>query len=424
MASFFKEIWVARCSMLMGDIMIEEIVYRQGKHTIQAVDKVCHRCLGHNLSVSENEHVYCEECSTNRVMADFLFLNRIERQRQFKKHRLKLPFTLSPPQVLGQAFIEKCYKDGDQGFLHAVCGAGKTEMSLSTILKALNEGKSIAFIIPRVEIIKQLIKRFRGYFPKTNICGLFQNQGFDESADIYISTPQQLIRFYDEFDLMFIDEADAFPIYQNDYLNRLVEKARKKEGVMIYISATRPAQYVDKIEKGLFKYCLIPERYHQKDLIVPVFKMYRYLYSNQLLLDIRMYDKSKEKLLIFFPSIHLMSRYHYFLTSKGFNTLMISSHTTYKKDILKSFVGGGSNILLTTTLLERGVTFKRCDVFVFESDHPIFNKDTLVQIAGRVGRDAVYHKGKIVLYSRFISPAMTGALEDITYWNQMADHDM
>lgn len=398
--------------------MIEEIVYRQGKNTIKAVDKVCHRCMGEHLILAENEHIYCEECSKQRVMADFILLNRSVRQRKIKHHRLKLPFDLSPPQLLGQAFIESCVSRSQKGFLHAVCGAGKTEMSLSSILMALNDGKSIAFIIPRVEIIKQLIGRFKTYFPKTNICGLYQDQVFDEGADIYISTPQQLIRFYDEFDLMFIDEADAFPFYQNAYLNRLVEKALCKAGVIIYISATKPDGYTKLIEHGDLDYCLIPERYHQKDLVVPSFRLYTYLYSSQLLLDIGHYLKSDDKCMIYFPSIHLMTRYHYFLSSKGFQSSMISSKTLDKKQVLKNFIKGSFKILLTTTLLERGVTFKRLDVFVFEADHAIFDKDTLIQIAGRVGRDETYHQGVLRFYSRFKTQAMIEAKEDIMGWNK------
>ena len=47
-------------------------------------------------------------------------------------------------------------------------------------------------------------------------------------------------------------------------------------------------------------------------------------------------------------------------------------------------------LLLTTTILERGVTFPNLDVAVFGAEDRIFTESALVQIAGRVGRSAKY----------------------------------
>src|SRR5699024_12687424 len=43
-----------------------------------------------------------------------------------------------------------------------------------------------------------------------------------------------------------------------------------------------------------------------------------------------------------------------------------------------------TRVLLTTTILERGVTFKNLDVIVVGAE--MFNSDSLVQICGRTGR--------------------------------------
>ena len=47
-------------------------------------------------------------------------------------------------------------------------------------------------------------------------------------------------------------------------------------------------------------------------------------------------------------------------------------------------------ILLTTMILERGVTFERISVIVLGADHPVFTKSSLVQIAGRADRKGPY----------------------------------
>jgi len=404
--------------------MIEKISYVNHTHSIKAVDKRCNRCLGHDLIVAENQHIYCEECSKQSTMSDHLFLNRYERPRINKHHKLYLPFELSDQQMKGQCFIQTCYDNNKDGFLHAVCGAGKTEMTLETIRQLLNRGQSLAFVIPRVQVIKQVIKRFKAYFKHTNICGLYQGQTMDESADIYVSTPQQLIRFYQEFDLIIIDEADAFPFYQNQYLHRLVEKALKPKGIKIYVSATLPKDYQHMIESKGLDYCLIPERFHGHDLIIPEFKKYTYLYSDDILDAIQTYTTNKKRLLLYFPSIHLMTRYHYFLSQKGFDCQMVSSKTKFSHTIIRDFSKQVFSILLTTTILERGVTFPNCDVFVLETDHPIFDRDTLIQIAGRVGRDRVFYRGLLVFYSRFLTKAMKATKAELRAFNRLKANDL
>ena len=404
--------------------MIEKIIYRNNTNAIRAVEGICNRCMSDKIIIAENDHRYCEDCYNNREMSDYLYLDRYERNRDFKKHILNLNFDLSESQIKGAKFVKNCYLNKENGYLHAVCGAGKTEMCLETILDCLNDRKSIAFIIPRVEIIKQLHERFSSYFPKTTICALYQDMIFNETADIYISTPQQLIKFYQEFDLVIIDEVDAYPYYKNKYLYRLVKKAIKASGVLIYISATMPDDYKKMIRSNKMKYCLIPNRFHQKDLVIPSFKKYQYIFSNQLLMAIGQYHTNKKRLLIYFPSIHLMSKFKWFLNKNKFGIDMISSQTIYKNEILKRFEYGENSILLSTTLLERGVTFSNCDVFIIEADNRIFDKDTLIQIAGRVGRDKNYTSGNLVFLSRYISNEMRQAKKELIRMNKVKNNDL
>ncbi|QWB99602.1 DEAD/DEAH box helicase family protein [Mycoplasmatota bacterium] len=404
--------------------MIEKISYKKNKHSVLAVEDKCNRCLSKHIVIAENNHYYCEDCYENRIISDHLYLERYERIRKSVGHQLSLSFALSESQIKGSNFINDCYVNKNQGYLHAVCGAGKTEMSLHTIFQALKFGNSIVFVIPRVEIIKQLYQRFMNYFPKSNICPLYQDMPFDESADLYISTPQQLIKFYKEFDLMFIDEVDAFPYYRNKHLHRLVNKSLKDSGVLIYISATLPSDYKQMIDREEMQYCLIPNRFHGKDLVIPSFKKYAYMYSDKLLADILKYTVNQKKLMIYFPSINLMTRYKWFLEKNHIMCEMISSKTKYRNEPLRKFKNNDYHILLTTTLLERGITFSNCDVFVFESDHHVFNKDTLTQIAGRVGRDQFFTSGNLIFYSRFITKDMIKARDEMTRMNRMKKNDM
>lgn len=54
--------------------------------------------------------------------------------------------------------------------------------------------------------------------------------------------------------------------------------------------------------------------------------------------------------------------------------------------------------LLTTTILERGITIANVQVAVVGAESPIFTADALIQIAGRVGRSELYPTGDVVFF--------------------------
>nr|WP_243681122.1 helicase-related protein [Lacticaseibacillus manihotivorans] len=51
-----------------------------------------------------------------------------------------------------------------------------------------------------------------------------------------------------------------------------------------------------------------------------------------------------------------------------------------------AFRSGQIQLMVTTTILERGVTIHRCAVIVLAADSPRFGSDALIQMAGRAGR--------------------------------------
>ena len=80
------------------------------------------------------------------------------------------------------------------------------------------------------------------------------------------------------------------------------------------------------------------------------------------------------------------------------------------------------DILITTTILERGVTFDYLDVLVFEANHKIFTKEALIQIAGRVGRKEYDYNGKVVFLADKINKNMRLAIKEINYMNNLAKY--
>lgn len=73
--------------------------------------------------------------------------------------------------------------------------------------------------------------------------------------------------------------------------------------------------------------------------------------------------------------------------------------------------------LVTTTILERGVTFPGIDVAVLGADEPVFSSSALVQIAGRVGRSAQRPTGLVDFWINEYSNSVKQAQLEIKTMN-------
>jgi competence protein ComFA len=77
-------------------------------------------------------------------------------------------------------------------------------------------------------------------------------------------------------------------------------------------------------------------------------------------------------------------------------------------------------MLLTTTILERGVTFPNIDVAVLGTEDRIFTESALVQIAGRVGRSAQFPNGDITFFHYGKTESMVKARRQTLKMNEEA----
>ena len=77
--------------------------------------------------------------------------------------------------------------------------------------------------------------------------------------------------------------------------------------------------------------------------------------------------------------------------------------------------------MITTTILERGVTFLDVFVYVIQAHHPVFNEASLIQIAGRVLRGAS-KEGKCYFYAPVRSEAVEKCLGKLNTMNTLAYH--
>ncbi|MEG0367633.1 MAG: helicase-related protein, partial [Coprobacillus sp.] len=77
------------------------------------------------------------------------------------------------------------------------------------------------------------------------------------------------------------------------------------------------------------------------------------------------------------------------------------------------------DVLVSTTLLERGVTIEDVQVIVYQADHVLFDERTLIQIAGRVGRKPKHPTGYIYFLSTDKTKGIKGCIQTIKRLNQM-----
>ncbi len=81
---------------------------------------------------------------------------------------------------------------------------------------------------------------------------------------------------------------------------------------------------------------------------------------------------------------------------------------------------GELDCLVTTTILERGVTFANIDVIVLGADDGVFSTAALVQIAGRAGRKATYPTGLVQFFADSQTQPIKEARRQIRFVNRKA----
>ena len=80
-----------------------------------------------------------------------------------------------------------------------------------------------------------------------------------------------------------------------------------------------------------------------------------------------------------------------------------------EKKKVAAFRKGEIPLLVTTTILERGVTVKNLQVAVLGAEEEIFSESALVQIAGRAGRSFEAPYGEVIYFHYGKTEAMVRA---------------
>ena len=355
---------------------------------------------------------YCRSCiAFKRVLVGEKFIAQAYSNLN-DKATYHLDYTLSFEQKEISKRIVNNYINQKNTVVQAVCGSGKTELVYDCICYALSKKEHVCFALPRRELAIEIYERLNNQFSNTKIALVHGGKTSELEGDIVICTTHQLYRYYQSFDLLIIDEIDAFPFYLNDVLKEIAYQSVK--GKMIFLSATLEKSDIDIIAD----FIVLNRRYHNYDLPVPKIKVYPFLIA--LIAGyrkIKAYKKENKLVLIFVPTIARTKVIKKYLSYLGLKTKLIHSKTKDKASVLELFKAQEIDALITTTLLERGITFSNVQVLVYDSEHQVFNHSTLIQIAGRVGRKPDYPSGDVIFYTSSKSQAMIKCIQKIKEMN-------
>lgn len=390
----------------------------------QSKKNVCNRCHNTNQSLFQSFNcarcnktcTYCRHCiRMGRVSScSELLLWVKQHARGANVHMFAWSGQLTSLQQKASEELLSSVEQNQSHLVHAVCGAGKTELLFPAIFASLQAGKRVCVAAPRTDVILELFPRFQKVFPNTTIHALYggapDQQGF---AELVLATTHQLYRFEQAFEVVFVDEADAFPYYADETLQKAVTKAAKQNAAIHYVTAT-PTKSLKTANKSI-----LTRRYHGQDLPVPRFESLwgyaRQLKKAKIPLKLQKWInekiETKTPFLIFLPTIKMLENF------PGQLPRVHAEHPDRKELVMqlreKKIPG-----LLTTTILERGVTIENVHVAVVGAEQPIFNSSALIQISGRVGRSAHYQDGDIVFFHHGISREMDKAQNAIEGWNR------
>ncbi|HZG76611.1 MAG TPA: DEAD/DEAH box helicase, partial [Paenibacillus sp.] len=319
---------------------------------------------------------------------------------------------------------------GGKFLLWAVTGAGKTEMMFPLVERTLGAGGRALVATPRKDVVLELMPRVKAAFPAARVVTLYG--GSEERWDagtITIATTHQLFRFREAFDLVVLDEIDAFPYHGDPQLAFAAEGACRRDGKFVLLSATPPADLRRAAARGGLPHAKVCVRFHGKPLPVPrrlAMPPLRRWAGSALPRPLReAVERSLRRgaqLFVFVPWIAAIEGVVRLLRG-AFPDVPIggtSSKDEERGDKVLSFRERALRIIVTTTILERGVTVPRTDVFVLDADSALFDGASLVQMAGRAGRKAEDPSGNVYFCSADWTKGQKDAIRDIRSMNELA----
>ncbi|PNQ82547.1 helicase-related protein [Paenibacillus sp. F4] len=315
--------------------------------------------------------------------------------------------------------------------LWAVTGAGKTEMMFPLLQYVLDHGGTVLVATPRRDVVLELAPRLAIAFPDVSMVTLYGGSAERwQRGQLTLATTHQLLRYRQAFDLVVIDEIDAFPYHNDPMLAFAARAVCKPKGKFIYLSATPPQFLQKEAAHGLLPHAKVPVRFHRHPLPVPfrlgAASVQHWLQKGRLPLSfiqrLRVSIQRGAQVFLFVTRIsHIQGLVKLLIKQLPDVPIAGTSSQDEERTVkVRLFRATEIRVLVTTTILERGVTVPRSDVYVLDADSSLFDEASLVQMAGRAGRSKDDPCGGVIFTSPQWTRGQKRAIRQIKRMNALA----
>ena len=312
------------------------------------------------------------------------------------------PLTLEQQQLSNQIL-----HGPQEMYISAVCGAGKTEATYAAIAVSVQQGKRVGFAVPRRELVLELGSRLQAAFPKLAVTLVYGGHSHALDGDIIALTTHQIARYQGKFGLLILDEYDAFPFHKNASL--LGYARLSTAGRALYLSAT--------FSKTVIKnhaVATLNRRHHGVPIPIPkVIVGYTPGLIQALKRFLQHHLSLQHPVIIYVPTRRRAEQLGKILQMIHADTLILHSQSLLREQVFRMAQMGRFSWLVSTSILERGITIDGLQVVIWEANHPIYDEATLTQMVGRVGRTVEHSFGEVMMLSQTQSVAMMNVVKEL-----------
>lgn len=376
---------------------------------LQFVSEACHQDERHSAGVNRRRR-----CADNAVSATH-----------------SLPLTPAQQRAAEAAFQFVKRRSEPIMLMWAVTGAGKTEMTFNVIAHVLSCGGRVAVATPRKDVVDELAPRFREAFPQVRVVKLHGDSGETwHEGELVIATTHQLWRWYCAFNLIVVDEVDAFPYRHDATLQAGLRRALTVGGQQLWLTATPPRAWQRAYRRGVLPGVTIPARYHGHPLPEPVLtvvrRLWQHINDSRSIPAMRQFfervRKEAGQAYVFVPGLAYITPVTNWIERHvdAWTVTGVSSRDRERSQKIVRFRDKAVDCLVTTTILERGVTVPNAHVLILQADHPVFDEAALVQMSGRSGRSAAYPSGQVMWIASQMTREQQRAVTHIQSMNNEA----
>lgn len=400
-----------------------------GRHYVRCLR--CNQLSERRVAALPHQQFYCRHCLQLGRVSTLDQFYHLPEPNQFQPVVPVLTWQgqLSALQARISAEVARGMRAHEHRLLWAVTGAGKTEMIFAGIAAALQRGERVGVASPRVDVCLELFPRFQKAFANIPIALLHgRNPAPYAYRQLTICTTHQLLRFYHAFDNLIVDEVDAFPYASNEALIFATRQAIKPSGGLLLMTATPGPALMQRVRHHELAVSYLPLRYH--GCLLPQIRTKLTIGWRERLgkgrlpgtvaRQVQDWQASGQRFLFFVPHVADLRPVQVALGKHWptLSTLTVYAADPKRLEKVSAMREGKVQALITTTIMERGVTFPGIDLGVLGADDPVFSASALVQIAGRVGRSKKRPTGKIIFWVDSISRTVLAAKRQIALMNR------